>query len=79
MNDGRLAANQEQGTKNQELPKSPAVFTSGFFCVLAPWRELFSAILTMFFGRELIISGYLTIEKPLLLQKTNKKLHFQLP
>ena len=29
----RAAANQERGTKNQELPKTPALNTAGFFII----------------------------------------------
>jgi len=48
MNDERWprsGSNQEQGTKNQELPKTPALQTAGFFVfseslsALASWRE----------------------------------------
>ena len=33
MSDSREAANQERGTKNQELPKTPALNTAGFFII----------------------------------------------
>jgi len=33
MSDSREAANQERGTKNQELPKTPALNTAGVFII----------------------------------------------